>query len=328
MSLGVLAGATGGQWSVRGRGINWSRSYDGANAVFRRFCGSFGIVGFVPDLTTTTRIRPMLAADIAAASQVIVDGGWGDRTSFFQWAVDHPSADPLVADDDGRIVGTGVATANGHAGWVGAIFVDVDRRQSGLGTALSLAVVEALETRGCATQLLIATDEGRPIYERLGFRLDTRYVRAVAPEGPPSHDVDDRLRALESGDVEAIVALDREATGEDRSAMLRAFADPLTGRVVDGGAGNITGFTVRSPWGGRALIAANPDAAVALLDWRRSTTTDRQIAIGILEANVAGRARLAEAGWTEQVGGPRFIRGPELSWRPEMIYGQFGGALG
>jgi GNAT superfamily N-acetyltransferase len=282
----------------------------------------------VPDPITATRIRPMLATDIAAASQVIVDGGWSDRTALFQWAVDQPTVDPLVADEEGRIVGTGVATANGHAGWVGAIFVDLQRRRSGLGTALSAAVVEALEARGCVTQLLIATDEGRPIYERLGFRLDTRYVRAVAPVGPPSHDVDRRVRPLESGDVEAIVALDREATGEDRSATLRAFADPVTGRVVDDGAGNVTAFTVRSPWGGRALIAADPDAALALLDWRRSTTTDRQIAIGILEANVAGRARLADAGWTEQVGGPRFIRGPELAWRPEMIYGQFSGALG
>jgi GNAT superfamily N-acetyltransferase len=282
----------------------------------------------VPSLASTIQIRPMLAADVAAASQVIVDGGWGDRTSFFRWAVDHPTADPLVADKDGRIVGTGVATANGRAGWVGAIFVDVQRRRSGLGTALSAAVVKALEARGCATQVLIATDEGRPIYERLGFRLDTRYVRAVAPEGPPSHDLDGRVRALETGDVDSIVALDRQATGEDRSAALRTFADPLTGRVVDDGAGNVTGFTVRSPWGGRALIAANPDAAIALLDWRRSTTTDRQIAIGILEDNPAGRARLAEAGWIEQVGGPRFIRGPALEWRPEMIYGQFSGALG
>ena len=270
----------------------------------------------------------MLAADVAAASQVIVDGGWGDRTAFFRWAVDHPTADPLVADEDGRIVGTGVATANGHVGWVGAIFVDVQRRRSGLGTALSAAVVEALEARDCTTQLLIATDEGRPIYERLGFRLDTRYVRAVAPEGPPSYDVDGQVRALEAGDVEAVIALDREATGEDRSATLRTFADPQTGRVVEDGDRSVTGFTVRSPWGGRALIAADPDAAIALLDWRRSTTTDRQIAIGILEDNPAGRARLAEAGWTEQVGGPRFIRGPALAWRPEMIYGQFSGALG
>ena len=271
----------------------------------------------------------MLAADVEAASQVIVDGGWGDRTAFFEWAVNQPTCFPLVADAGGRrILGTGVGTANGRVGWVGAIFVALERRRNGLGTALSAAVVDELERQDCTTQVLIATDEGRPIYERLGFRLDTRYVRAVAPEGPPSYDVDGLVRPLEAADVEAIVALDRLATGEDRSATLRAFADPLTGRVVDDGAGNVSGFTVRSPWGGRALIAANLDAAIALLDWRRSTTTDRQIAIGILEDNPAGRARLADAGWTEEVGGPRFIRGPALEWRPEMIYGQFSGALG
>jgi GNAT superfamily N-acetyltransferase len=269
----------------------------------------------------------MLAADIPAATQVILDGGWGDRSAFFLWAVDHPTARPLVALDHGRVVGTGVATANGTVGWVGAIFVEVERRRTGLGTALSVAVLDELERRGCTTQLLIATDEGRPIYERLGFTLQTRYVRAVAPEGPPPN-VDGRVRALEAGDTDAIVALDREATGEDRSAILRSFADPLTGRVVERDNGSLAGFTVRSPWGGRAMIATDPDAGVALLDWRRATTADRQIAIGVLKDNRAGRARLAADGWTEHVGGPRFIRGEPIDWRPDWIYGQFGGALG
>ena len=269
----------------------------------------------------------MLAADIPAATQVIIDGGWGDRSTFFQWAVDHPTAIPLVADDEGRVIGTGVATANGKVGWVGAIFVDVDRRREGLGTALSAAVIEALERAGCTTQLLIATDEGRPIYQRLGFARHARYVRAVAPEGAP-RNVDGRVRAFEASDVESILALDREATGEDRSALLLAFADPVTGRVVEGDDGTVAAFTIRSPWGGRATIATDPDAAIALLDWRRSTTADRQIAIGVLRDNEAGRARLADAGWTEHVGGPRFIRGEPIDWRPDWIYGQFGGALG
>lgn len=283
--------------------------------------------GPVPGLTTTTRIRPMLAADIPAATRVILDGGWGDRSPFFRWAVDHPTARPLVADEDGRVVGTGVATANGSVGWVGAIFVDVERRRSGLGTALSEAVVEELERAGCTTQLLIATDEGRPIYERLGFVLHTRYVRAEAPEGPPP-GVDRRVRPLEPDDLDAITALDREATGEDRSVTLRAFSDPVTSRVATGQDGSVEGFLVRAPWGGRALIARTPDAGLALLDWRRATTADRQIAIGVLEENREGRALLAEAGWTEHVGGPRFIRGEPINWRPDWIYGQFGGALG
>jgi GNAT superfamily N-acetyltransferase len=285
-----------------------------------------GIVGFVPSLTST-RIRPMLAADIPAATQVILDGGWGDRSPFFRWAVDHPTAHPLVADEDGRVVGTGVATANGGVGWVGAIFVDVERRRGGLGTALSAAVIDALERAGCTTQLLIATDEGRPIYERLGFTYQAGYVRLVAPERAPP-GVDGLVRPYEPTDFAQIAALDAAATGEDRSALLRTFADPATSRVVSDSDGSVAGFLVRSPWGGRALIARTPDAGVALLDWRRATTEGRQVQIALLEPNSEGRARLAEAGWAEQPGAPRFIRGEPVEWRPEWIYGQFGGALG
>ena len=138
--------------------------------------------------TATARIRPMLAADVAQATQVILDGGWSDRSVFFEWAITHPTCFPLVAEADGRVVGTGVATVNGRVGWVGAIFVAEDRRRSGLGTALSRAVVEELERQGCVTQVLIATDEGRPIYERLGFAVHARYVLETAPDAPPAPD--------------------------------------------------------------------------------------------------------------------------------------------
>ena len=126
----------------------------------------------------------MLAADVAAAAQVIIDGGWGDRTAFFDWAVDHPTCYPLVADAGGRrILGTGVATANGRVGWVGAIFVALDQRRNGLGT-------EAVDSRGRRAGAARLLDAG-PDRDRRGpadlratrvLGSQTRYVRMVAPE--------------------------------------------------------------------------------------------------------------------------------------------------
>jgi GNAT superfamily N-acetyltransferase len=281
----------------------------------------------MPQLPAGVDIRPMVARDVAAASQVIVDGGWSDRSGFFTWAVGHPSCHPLVADEGGRIVGTGLATVNGRVGWVGAIFVAQDRRRSGLGSALSTAVIETLERSGCATQVLIATDEGRPIYERLGFRIQTRYVLQQAPDGDPP-PAGGPVRPYDAEDFEAIARLDRAATGEDRAAILRSFADPATSRVATRVDGSVGGFVVRAQWGGRALIAAEPEFAIALLDDRRRSTPDHRITIAVLESNLEGRARLADAGWTERQGGPRLIRGEPMTWRPDWIYGQFTGALG
>jgi hypothetical protein len=92
--------------------------------------------------------------------------------------------------------------------------------------------------------------------------------------------------------------------------------------------GSLGGFVVRAPWGGRALIAAEPELAIALLDDRRRTAADYRITIAVLESNVEGRARLAEAGWAERPGGPRLISGDPMTWRPDWIYGQFTGAIG
>jgi hypothetical protein len=259
---------------------------------------------------------------------MILRGDWGDRTTFLAWAVGHPSAHPFVAESDGRVIATGVATANGRVGWLGAIFVDVEARGAGIGTALTQTVTDDLEARGCRTLVLIATDEGRRVYERLGFTVATRYLRMVAPATPPGPDRG-RVRPFAAADLAAITALDRTATGEDRSAVLRAFATEETGRVASRPDGAIGGFLVRASWGGSALIAAEPDDAVTLLDWRRRRRSDdRTLVIGVLEDNAAGRARLVSDGWIEQPGGPRMTRGEPLTWRPDWIYGQFGGALG
>jgi GNAT superfamily N-acetyltransferase len=273
-------------------------------------------------------IRPMNAPDIGPAAEMIVAGGWGERTVFFGWAVEHPSCHPFLAEIDGRIVGTGVATANGPVGWVGTIFVEPEQRGRGIGAALTRAVVGDLERRGCRTLVLIATDEGRPVYERQGFAVQTRYVRYAAPVTPPP-EADERVRPFDVADLAAVVELDRAATGEDRSALLRSFAEPETARIAARPDGGIGGFLVRSPWGGKALIAPEADDALRLLDWRRHRAPpDRRIEMALLEDNRTGRDRLAEAGWAERAGGTRMIRGEPLVWRPDAIWGQFNGALG
>jgi len=270
----------------------------------------------------------MATADVEPAAQMILRGGWGDRAAFLAWAVGHATCHPLVADDGGAIVGTGIATAYGRVGWVGTIFVDPARRRSGLGTALTVAVAEILDGLGCRTQVLIATPLGRPIYARLGFELlaaQVRYTIAGLPPGPPPAAV----RAFAPGDLDAIVALDADATGEDRSAVLRTLATPDAARVLARPAAGIGGFVVRGPWGGAALVAPDPDDALALLEWRRLRAgPEGRVSVGLMDVNATGRARLEEAGWSAEPGGVRMIRGEPLGWRPAWLWGQFNGALG
>lgn len=277
-------------------------------------------------------IRPMTAADLEPAVAAVLDGGWGDRRAWFEFALGHPACDPLVAVDGDAIVGTGAGTRNGPAGWVGTIFVAPERRREGIGLALSAAVCARLEAAGCRTLLLVATEQGRPVYARLGFEVETWY-RILEHDGTgrpagTSASGAEPVRPFGPADVAEAAALDRAATGEDRSHLLAAFAS-LPGGLALRAAGSLTGFVVRAPWGGGATVVATLSGAERLLATRLATAgPGHPVRAGLLEPNEAGLRRLAELGWREVYRVPRMRRGEPLDWRPDWIWGQFNFAVG
>jgi len=274
----------------------------------------------------------MTAADIEPAVAAILADDWGDRRSWFEFAVGHQACRVFVAeDDDGAIVGTGVVTINGPVGWIGTIWVAPTVRGRGLGRALTEAPIDVAEGAGCRTLVLVATDAGLPLYERLGFTVQTWY-RTMEARGlavPAHHGEDEIVRAFRSDDLDAIAALDRAATGEDRRHLIAAFASPDTTRVVTRERDRPGGFVIRAPWGGGATIAPRADDAIAILRARRlAAGPERRVRAGILLENEAGAAALIADGWTEAWRAPRLVRGRPLEWHPDHIWGQFNHALG
>lgn len=274
-------------------------------------------------------IRPMTPADADPAAAVVLAGGWGERTLFLRFVTAAPACRPFVAAIDGEIVGTGVGTVNGPVGWVGTIFVASDRRGYGIGMALTQTVVDALDAAGCRTLVLVATEQGRPMYERIGFEVQTMYRTLEAPGLPEDGPVDDRIRRFVRGDLDAMAALDRAATGEDRRHLLEAFATRESARCLVRADGSLGGFVVRAPWGGGATVAPMVDDAVAILEARRRAAgPERRVRVGVLAENETGHRRLAALGWTDAWSAPRLIRGAPLAWEPTALWGQFNHALG
>ena len=278
----------------------------------------------------------MTTDDIAPASAAILADDWGDRRSWFEFAVGSAQCRTFVAETGaGKIVGTGVATLNGPVGWIGTIWVAPAWRGQGLGRRLTEVPIEAAEGAGCRTLVLVATRVGRPLYERLGFEVQTTYrimeTTGLAPDARGADTIDPgrRVRVWRPGDLDAMAAMDVEATGEDRRHLLRAFASSDGTRVVVGADDRPRGFVVRAPWGGGATIAPDPGDALAILDARRRVSgPDRTIRAGLVDENVDGLARLMAAGWTEAWHAPRLVRGDQMTWRPEAIWGQFNHAVG
>jgi len=272
----------------------------------------------------------MTPADVEPAAAAMLLGDFGDRERQLAFATSHPECRPFVADAGGAIVGTGMATINGTVAWIGIVWVDASFRRRGLGRALTQAAIDAAEAAGCRTLLLVATSAGRPLYERMGFSVQTTYRILEAPGlGPDGGPPDARVRAFETGDLQAMLKLDGSATGEDRGHLLAAFATPESGRCLVDAAGAVRGFIVRTPWGGGATIAPDPDDAIAILRARRlAQPAGGRVRAGLLDENTEGLSMLASAGWTEAWHAPRLIRGEPFDWDPAAIWGQINFAKG
>lgn len=281
-------------------------------------------------------IRTLTLDDVPGVVAIIERAKWRARAAWLEFAASHPNCHPVVAEADGEPIGTGVGTASGSAGWIGTIFVDPAWRGRGLGRALTQAVIDRLDSAGCATLVLVATDEGRRLYERMGFEVETRYhvleaagVDPATPPKPTAVSWAGRVRPFEPTDLDGIATLDREATGEDRRHLLDRFATPESAKVAVDQDGLPAGYVVRASWGGGATVARSEAAALAILDARRRTTGPNGVVrVGLLSENEAGLAALAGAGVTEGWSAPRMSRGTPLGWHPEWIWGQFNFALG
>ena len=195
--------------------------------------------------------------------------------------------------------------------------------------ALTEATIDAAEGAGCRTLVLVATDAGLPMYQRIGFEIQTEYRILEAP-GLGGGAADPRIRAYRRDDLDVIAGLDRAATGEDRTHLLRAFASPATARCViraDGidrrvrHPGTVGRWrhdragprTMRPRSSARDVSRPAPTSASAPVCWPRTST---------------GVEMLLHDGWSAAWEGPRLIRGEPLDWQPEAIWGQFNHAMG
>jgi predicted N-acetyltransferase YhbS len=272
-------------------------------------------------------IRPMRPADVELSAELILRNDFGVRREWLAFATSQPECHPIVATADGDVVGTGVGTANGPVGWIGTIFIAPEQRGRGVGTAITQALVDALEGAGCETLVLVSTREGLPLYRRLGFKAQARYqiLEADGLAGP----ADPLVRAYRPADLAAMLTLDREATGEDRGHALRRFADPASSKVVTDVDDVIRGFVVRAPWGGGATIAPDVEDALRILQARRAASgPGGRVRVGLLDLNGPGLARMAAEGLRPAWSAPRLARGRPLDWHPEWIWGQLNHAIG
>jgi len=210
-------------------------------------------------------VAPVTEEDRAEAIALLARAGFGATVGqLVAFPLESPDGTLLCARRAGRIAAVAGAVAFAGTGWIGALATAPEHRRNGLGREVCAAAVAWLRDRGCATVLLYATNEGRPLYASLGFVAERR---ATAWRGAAAVRLNAETRALTDRDHDAIVALDTAVTGEDRSALLRTL-DPLRGWCVEGERPGdpFRGAAVATPYGrALAVLATDDDAGLALL---------------------------------------------------------------
>ena len=275
---------------------------------------------------TSFQIREMTGGDVVAAVELLHSGGWGERRELLQLTLATSNCHPLVGTIEGRVVATGQGVVNGSVGWIGSIFVSPDLRRQGFGQAMTAEVCRGLEAAGCRTLALVASELGRPIYEKMGFRIDARYEIYEAAPLPvaPLPPRGTTLRKMRPADLDRVGALYIRATAEDRRELLGALVD--RGWILETDDGDeLLGFLVSILPEFGALIAPDPDDAACLLDLLRHLADGRTKAVrAALVGREAGLRLPANRGWTAAFQTPRMLRGPSPDWDPTLIWSLLG----
>ncbi|TDB89979.1 GNAT family N-acetyltransferase [Actinomadura sp. KC216] len=210
-------------------------------------------------------VRLLGIKDLPACQRLAEDRGWGREDH--KWRFLFSVGDVYGIDDgNGELAGTVISTPYGKdVAAISMVLVAKRYERRGLGGRLMRHAMDNTET---ASLCLTATDYGRPLYERLGFRsvaLCTAYTGVA--EGLSKRGVS---VPAEARDMPAIHELDSEVFGADRSEVVKglpSFCESF--RVVRHGHG-IAGFAGawknedRTPVG--PVIAQDTETALTLVD--------------------------------------------------------------
>ncbi|MFE7170191.1 GNAT family N-acetyltransferase [Streptomyces sp. NPDC057616] len=193
-------------------------------------------------------IRRLTLRDLAACADLSENRGWPREEH--KWGFLLTAGKGYGIDDpEGGLISACVVTEYGpqdqpSLGAIGMVLVAERHARQGIGRQLMRHVVSLM---GTTPLTLHATPYGRPLYEELGFKVTGRaeMLRGhFTPVGPAPEVV---TRAATAEDLTAILRLDEEVFGADRTPVitrLPAFADRM--RVAEEN-GRLIGYAAAWP---------------------------------------------------------------------------------
>lgn len=213
------------------------------------------------------RVRQLRESDLDAAMDLVRAASWNQtRADWRRLLALAPDSCFAGVVGDEMVATTTVVTYDDAVSWVGMVLVDPAHRRTGCGTKIFEHAIDAI---GDAVAVgLDATERGRPLYRRHGFRTVTPVVRFDGELEPVERPRS--IREIGPTDRTTVFGLDADACGVDRSVLLSQLLSErdVTG-FVHGQGGDVRGYAILRPgrerWQLGPVVAGTADVLEGLL---------------------------------------------------------------
>jgi len=275
----------------------------------------------------TGAIRTLTLDDVPAAVQLSTAANWNQTPEDWHRVMRLSRNGCRCIEDEGKVVATTTLLVySARLAWIGMVLTRPENRRQGLAGRLMENALASAEEQGIRTLKLDATDQGRPLYESLGFVVESTVERWERNAGKTSDDV---CRASMhsfrmSGDL---LAHDEKAFGVSRKRLLVDLAeiggcDATSCGYVLSRAGRTARYLgpslATSAEEGRRLIAAHLDSFADALNWYWD----------LFPANAEAAKCAEEFGFTRSRVLYRMRRGEAVEHNDALVYAIAGFELG
>lgn len=256
---------------------------------------------------TELDIVPFGTQHLQGALALSRQAGWPHRRE--DWEMALALSNGVVALENEKVVGTTLTTRYGaDCATINMVVVDEAMRGRGLGRRLMEAGLDAARGMPCR---LIATQEGLPLYEKMGFREVGTILQHQGFCAAVDAPVD--VEWAQPRHLPEIAALDQDAFGADRGGLI-SYLKNIGRFAVIRRDGHVVGFSVVRSFGRGDVIgpvvAENAEDARKLISFQIAARRDAFLRIDTTGSSGLS-SWLVERGLVHVGGGTAMQRGDQ-----------------
>ena len=270
-------------------------------------------------------LRRLSTSDIPAAVGLSEQAGWNQTREDWRMMIDLAPEGCLAIEIDGELAATTTLLCYGRRlAWIGMVLTKLSYRGLGFARRLMMQALSQADQMKIETVKLDATDQGRPLYEKMGFRCEQAVERWSRPGFGDASSC--RLTADMPPSEHWRVADDR-AFGADRSELLEKLVRRSQPSLFSAGSYLLTRPGRQTQYLGPSVCDA-PGTARALVERALHSAGARDWSWDLLPANTSAVAIAQDLAFTPTRYLQRMVRGKDLRGTEETIYAIAGFELG